>query len=548
MLKRLASLQANRLQMLLATALWVSLLPNLAPIKGFYLSPSAGAGLQALAFAMGGWLFVLLVTFSLLMVLSLVFWGRAIKLLCALFLLWAGLLSFYTLFLGVQFDHVMAMNMLQTYPAEALELFNVKLLGWFLLIGVLPTLVLHKVQLVPRQTSWQQMLSSWAIWLGLALVTTLVIFSMYSRYASAIRGRDATFESISPANLVVALAHNAYLLRESKQVKQTRGLDAKSIYEIAKPRLIVLVLGETARAQNQGLNGYERDTTPRMKAAGGIYFPDTQSCGTATTISVPCAFSGLSRPDFSLSEARNTESLVDVISHAGARVIWRDNDSGCKGVCDKADFTDYTNAKHPKWCSEAGNCFDEILLEGLEDKVRAESKDTFLVLHVKGSHGPAYYKRYPPAFERFKPTCQSSDLSSCDRQVLMNGYDNTILYTDHIVGEVIEMMKKVSDQFATAVVYVSDHGESLGESGLYLHGMPYALAPKEQTHVPLYAWISPQFLQMEKWHVSCLKDQAKVQRSHDNIYPTILGFLEIGTAEYKRDLDIFAACDSFKSH
>ncbi len=543
MLKRFASLQANRLQILLATALWVSVLPNLAPLKGFYLSPSAGAGLQALAFAMGGWLFVLLVTFSLLMVLSLVFWGRAIKLLSMLFLLWAGLLSFYTLFLGVQFDRVMAMNMMQTYPAEALELFNFRLLAWFLLVGVLPAFVLYKVRLVPRKTSWQQMLSLLAVWLGLVVVTALVIFSMYSRYASAIRGRDATFESISPANLVVASAHYAYLLRESKQVKKARGLDAKRKYPLAKPRLVVLVLGETARAQNQGLNGYGRDTTPRMKAAGGIYFPDALSCGTATTISVPCSFSGFSRQDFSLSEARNTESLVDVLSHAGVRVIWRDNDSGCKGVCDKADFTDFTNAKNAKWCLEAGNCFDEILLEGLEDKVRAESKDTFLVLHVKGSHGPSYYKRYPSAFERFKPTCQSSDLSSCDRQVLINGYDNTILYTDHVVGEVIDMMNKVSDQFATAVVYVSDHGESLGESGLYLHGMPYALAPKEQTHVPLYAWVSPQYLQMEKWNVACLKNQAKIQRSHDNIYPTVLGFLEIATAEYKRDLDIFAACD-----
>ncbi|MGL4574148.1 MAG: phosphoethanolamine transferase, partial [Burkholderiaceae bacterium] len=270
---------------------------------------------------------------------------------------------------------------------------------------------------------------------------------------------------------------------------------------------------------------------------------DTETCGTATAMSVPCIFSGFKRDEFSLSKGLSNETLIDVVAHAGARVLWLDNDAGCKDVCKRAEYIDLNNATDPRWCVEPGNCFDEILLEGLEPRLRASSKDTLVVLHLKGSHGPAYYKRYPPAFERFTPTCKSSDLSSCDPQAIRNAYDNTILYTDHIVGETTALLKKLSDQFATALLYVSDHGESLGEGGLYLHGMPYAIAPKEQTRVPMYAWVSPQFAAMEAWDTGCMAAQAKTPRSHDNVYSTLLGLLEIDTAEYKHAMDLFETCD-----
>ncbi|MGL5004750.1 MAG: phosphoethanolamine transferase, partial [Casimicrobium sp.] len=357
------------------------------------------------------------------------------------------------------------------------------------------------------------------------------------------RSRVITFHTLAPANLVAASVALAASLRDANTVRETRGLDAHQSYAIEKPRLFIFVLGETARAQNHGLNGYERDTTPRMRAAGGYYFPDTESCGTATAISVPCMFSGFSRDQFSLSAARSNETLIDVVLHGGARVIWRDNDSGCKGVCDRADVEDFTNAVNPKWCPEASNCFDEILLDGLEEKIRRERKDTLVVLHLKGSHGPAYYKRYPTIFGRFQPACQSSDLASCDVQSIRNAYDNTIVYSDHVIGETIKLLQRLGDHYATALLYASDHGESLGESGLFLHGMPYAVAPEEQTRVPMYAWVSPQFIKMERWDASCMAKQTKIQRSHDNVYSTVLGFLEIDTTEYKKTLDLFEPCD-----
>jgi len=200
-----------------------------------------------------------------------------------------------------------------------------------------------------------------------------------------------------------------------------------------------------------------------------------------------------------------------------ARVIWLDNDSGCKGVCEKADYRDLTGSSNPRWCAEQADCVDEILLDGLESIIRLETRDTLVVLHIKGSHGPAYYKRYPAAFEKFTPVCKTSDLPSCTQVELRNAYDNSILYTDHVVGEVVRLADKLQDRFASAVFYVSDHGESLGENGLYLHGMPYAVAPDEQTHVPLFAWISRSFLQLEHWDTACM---ARASWVNSAIVPT----------------------------
>ena len=241
--------------------------------------------------------------------------------------------------------------------------------------------------------------------------------------------------------------------------------------------------------------------------------------------------------------ARDNETLIDVVARSGARVIWRDNDAGCKDVCGRAEYVDVTGSNDPRWCPEPAECHDGILLEGLEAAVREQVKDTLVVLHLKGSHGPAYYKRYPPAFERFTPACRTSDLASCDAAELRNAYDNTVLYTDHMVGEAIALAQRLSDRFASAVLYVSDHGESLGEKGLYLHGMPYAVAPAEQTRVPLYAWVSPPFLALEHWDRACMERQTRVPRSHDNVYATVLGFLEIETREYQPALDLFEPCD-----
>jgi Predicted membrane-associated, metal-dependent hydrolase len=224
-------------------------------------------------------------------------------------------------------------------------------------------------------------------------------------------------------------------------------------------------------------------------------------------------------------------------------VVWLDNDAGCKDVCDRAEVTDMSGANDARWCPEPAGCYDEILLDGLEQRIRTQPRDTLVVLHIKGSHGPAYYKRYPKNFERFTPVCASSDLSACDLEALRNGYDNSILYTDHIVGETIDILRRLGDRYAAALLYVSDHGESLGEGGLYLHGLPYAVAPDEQTRVPMFAWVSQEFLALERWDTACMARRTTRPASHDNVYSTVLGFMDVQTDEYNAKLDLFGACD-----
>ncbi len=529
---------------MLATALWISLLPNAATLVSFYRAGESATAFAHVAFVAGGWLVLFSVTMLLLALLGMAFWRSSIRYLCAIALIAAAVLGYFSLFLGTQFDKTMLLNMMQTHASETFELVNLRLLVWTLLIGVFPAIVVLRVPMRFEATRVGTVAVQAGIVASLVALSGVVVFAQYSRYASAGRARAITFHTVAPTNLIAASVSYAYAQRVNSIVREPRGLDAHQGYALKKLRLVVMLLGETTRAQNWGLNGYERDTTPRLRAANVINFPEVSSCGTATAISLPCIFSGLKREEFSLLKAAGRETLIDVVAHSGARVIWRDNDAGCKGVCDRIDVEDFTNAEHEKWCPEKGECFDEILFEGLEKKIRESEKDTFVVLHLKGSHGPAYYKRYPKRFERFVPTCQTSDLAGCDREQLRNAYDNTVFYADHIGGETIELLTRLSDKFAGAMLFVSDHGESLGESGLFLHGMPYAVAPKEQTRVPMVAWLSPQFTRMGAWDTKCLSQQTQSPRSHDNVYSTMLGLMEIETNEYNKVLDVFSVCDA----
>jgi lipid A ethanolaminephosphotransferase len=528
--------------LVLLTAVWISLIPNVPTIQSFWKAPSAGTGLTPVLFTFGGWVFSLLSIYALLLLLACFFWGRSIKLVLAIALISAAALSYFSIYFGTQFDKTMLINMLQTDKAETFELISFRLIFWIVLVGVLPALLIWRLQLAPSTGIMKRVGRPLLVLVGMFVLCAAIVFSLYSKYASAARNRAVSFNTVAPANIVAASVSYLYSLRANSTVRAVRGADARQSNKLEKPRLFFLILGETARARNMTLNGYDRDTTPNMVRNEGFYFPNTSSCGTATAISVPCMFSGYPRVDFSLEKGRSAETLFDVIARAGVRSIWLDNDSGCKGVCTKTEFEDFTDSSNPKWCSEKGQCFDEILLDGLTEKILKDPRDMIVTLHIKGSHGPAYYKRYPNEFEKFKPACKTNDLSQCNPGELINSYDNTIVYSDHIIGEIIKKSQELSKQFSTALIYVSDHGESLGENGLFLHGLPYAIAPDEQTKVPMYVWTSPEFHRLEQWDRECMRQQTKSARSHDNLYSTILGFLSIESSVYNASLDMFAPC------
>ncbi|HVR50518.1 MAG TPA: sulfatase-like hydrolase/transferase, partial [Pseudorhodoferax sp.] len=240
------------------------------------------------------------------------------------------------------------------------------------------------------------------------------------------------------------------------------------------------------------------------------------------------------------------ENLLDVLQRAGLAVLWLDNQSGCKGVCDRVPHAATAKASPNGLCS-GGECLDGVMLEQLETRLAAldpvrRARGTVVVLHQMGSHGPAYAARSPAAAKRFLPECTSNALQDCDPQQLRNAYDNSIAYTDQFLGEAIAWLQRNPTGTDNALMYVSDHGESLGENNLFLHGMPYAIAPDVQKHVPWITWLSPGFAQASALSDSCLRERADARVSHDDYFHSVLGLMDVSTRVYQMAQDAYAPC------
>lgn len=482
------------------------------------------------------WIFLLLSLFT---------WGRAIKaVLCVVVVISAAIAYFASIY-GVVLDHSMIANILQTNASEAMELVSWRLAGWVLLLGAAPALLITRARLVARP--WKRELGIKALGMIIAAAGLAVIMlASFQHYASLFRNHRELRLLLVPFNAVAAVHSYAHRQFAAPRTLQVVGADAVRVDAATgarRPTLTLLIIGETARAENFSLGGYARPTNPELARRNVIYFSDVSSCGTSTAASLPCMFLDLGRSGSEDTIALRREGLLDVLKHAGVAVWWRDNNSGCKGVCDRVPSEDLSNLRLPELCRE-DECFDEVLLHGLQDYVDKLDRDAVVVLHMKGSHGPAYFKRYPPAFEVFRPACGSVQLDRCPRESIVNAYDNTLRYTDHVLGMAIDLLRNNSRRFDTAMLYVSDHGESLGEKGLYLHGIPYSLAPREQTHVPMVLWLSDGMRGRLGVDSACLEAHRGAALSHDNLFHTMLGLVGVRTAAYRKELDFLRECRS----
>ena len=477
----------------------------------------------------------------MLFLLNLIAIPRLFRPLLTLILLGHAAAAYFMNSYGILIDRDMLQNVFETNPAEAFELVNLKLIAYLLVLGVLPSVLLWRTQI--RYGNWGAALGRKLGVLALALaVIAGNAWFFYQDYASFFRNKGEVRRFFTPANFIYGTGdyvHRHWFKKPGKL--EPVGLDAKrqSPGTGKKPMLLVLVVGETARAANFGLDGYQRQTTPQLAKLDVINFPQASSCGTATATSVPCMFSPMARRDYKTSQ--HQESLLDVVQRAGMPVLWKDNNSGCKGTCNRVPTEDVSSQKDPRWCRD-GECFDEVMLEGLDQQLAKHQGDLLLVLHQKGSHGPAYYLRYPNEFARFTPVCQTNKLQDCSQEAITNAYDNTILYTDHFLARIVTLLQQQQGQYNTAMWYMSDHGESLGENNLYLHGAPYAFAPETQTHIPMVQWISDGFAAQSKLDLNCLRQTANQPVSHDNLFHSVLGILDIQTSAYQPELDLFKAC------
>lgn len=469
------------------------------------------------------------------------------KPLLALMLVVASVSSFYMREFGIYLDPAMLRNVLHTEVAEARELFSSALLLHLLLTAVPPLVVVQRVRL--RRRSLLKAMSRRAGLLLLAFMAGVGALSLVSKdFAAQMRNHKEIRFLATPANTVYSLSRamgdDARIANRPRAPIATDATLGSRWGGQAKPVLFVLVVGETARAANWGLNGGgARETTPQLAQLDVINFPSVSSCGTNTEVSVPCMFSVRGRRNYDEDAIRGSESLLHVLRRAGLRVVWNDNQSGCKGVCTGLESLRPDRAALAGLC-DPERCLDEALLASSDALLRDNRDNLVLVLHQLGNHGPAYYRRHPAAFRRFTPTCDSQDLSRCGRDEIINSYDNALLYTDHVLAQTIRRLEALQQSYDTALLYVSDHGESLGEKGLYLHGMPYAIAPAEQTRVPMVLWISTGYARRFGLDLACLREHAGRSLSHDHLFHSVLGLLDVRTAVHERALDFVAACQS----
>ncbi|WP_053178440.1 phosphoethanolamine transferase [Pseudomonas kilonensis] len=479
------------------------------------------------------------------LVLTLVAFRSLLKpVLMLLFLISAGVAYFMAQY-GVLIDAGMLRNFAETNATEVRDLLSLKLFVYIGLLGALPCWLLFKTPINYRR--WpKELLSKLLVGVASAAVIGMVALVNYQGLSSLFRNHHELRLMVVPSNYIGAsLGYLREQIASAKQPFITLGEDASrnpAWQTHGRKSLTVLVVGESARAENFGILGYNRDTTPTLdKEAGLIAFTDVHSCGTETAVSVPCMFSNMGRKNYDASMARNEEGLLDVLKRAGLEVIWRDNQSGCKGTCDRVTLQDVSNLKDPALCANS-ECRDEILLQGLQHFIDTLDKDTVLVLHQMGSHGPEYFKRYPKEYEHFTPVCESNALNNCSRESIVNGYDNTLVYTDHVLSTLIDLLRANQDKVDTAMLYLSDHGESLGEYNLFLHGTPYMLAPEQQKHVAMLAWFSDSYQKSFSVDTHCLQLSREKPLSQDNLFHSMLGLLEVNSHVYNRDLDLFANC------
>ncbi|VTN25637.1 putative cell division protein [Klebsiella pneumoniae subsp. pneumoniae] len=467
------------------------------------------------------------------------------RLVISLFILLSASAQYFIWNFGVVIDRSMITNILDTTPAESFALLSGEMIAVLGLSGVLAVFVAWWVKIRKPATRWRGAAMRLLNIAVSALLIILVAALFYKDYASVFRNNKELVKSLSPSNSIVAVnswyAHHR--MDNLPLVKIGEDATQKAVMHNApRKNLTIVVLGETSRADNFSLGGYSRDTNPLMRQDGVIYFPHTTSCGTATAVSVPCMFSNMPRAHYDEELAHHQEGVLDILQRAGIQVLWNDNDGGCKGACDRVPHQNVTDLKLTGQCID-GECYYDVLFHNLDSYIDNLQQDGIIVLHTIGSHGPTYYNRYPAAFRKFTPTCDTNEIQGCTREQLTNTYDNTILYVDYVVDKAIKLLQSKQDKFTTSLVYLSDHGESLGEDGVYLHGLPYSIAPDTQKHVPMALWLSADYQQRYGISAHCLQQRAQKENySQDNLFSTLLGLLGVSTREYQAADDILTPC------
>lgn len=525
--------------LIVATALWICTVANLSLWQqvGERLDLSTASGI--------GFVLSLLGLMMVLLCLPLMLFGQRymLKPLLIAFLLISGVLAYFTDQLSVIFDVEMVRNIFETIQdrntQEGTELMSFSLFGFLIISMGLPIAFVLWTR-IQYGSIFKDILSRSIVCLALVGLTVSLVMVNF-KYVTYFSRENADLEAYLIPFYTIKSAKQLVTRNQKNRVQvfNTIGQDARQVKPHSRRIVGVIVVGETARGDHFSLNGYPTKTNPELEKRNIINFSNATACGTSTAFSVPCMFSFLEQHNYTPEKASEQSNVLDVLEIAGVKTIWVDSNSSCKGVCNRIESINI--AGETRSDSELfvdGAWQDEKLLSYVDTLLDTSDTDLLLVLHSMGSHGPAYYRRYPENLAQFQPYCQSKAPQTCTIEEIVNAYDNTVVYTDRFLSMVIDKLTAREDQ--SFLLYASDHGESLGENGVYLHGLPRFMAPEAQTRVPVIAWLSEHYSSEEKLpSTGDTPLQVDTPISHDNLSSSILGLFDVETSLYKSQLDLF---------
>tara|TARA_B100000809_G_C15119988_1_gene523952 strand:- start:284 stop:1807 length:1524 start_codon:yes stop_codon:yes gene_type:complete len=412
---------------------------------------------------------------------------------------------------GVIIDKTMIGNILNTNLDESSSFFSLNIVLYLVLLGIIPSILIVKTKftkvVLPR-------------FLIHILLTFVFLVSFVYVNSSKWLWMDKHSKSLGALAMPWSYVVNTYrFYYHQSQQNQEQILLPDATIQDNKKSIAVLVIGESARSENFSLYGYEKNTNPLLSKTSNLHSFKAEASATYTTAGVKAILEHKKSNDL-------YEILPNYLFRNGVDVMWRTTNWGEPPV----KIKNYQKRGDLEILCEGEGCdYDEVLLSGLKEQILASTENKILIiLHTTTSHGPTYYKKYPAAFNQFTPVCKSVELGKCTQEELINAYDNTILYTDYILATLIEELKQL-DEYSSSMFYVSDHGESLGENNLYMHGIPVSIAPKEQLDIPFIVWTSEDSKQ--------LKEKELLTQHH--VFHSVLNFLAIESPIYDENMSVF---------
>ena len=420
--------------------------------------------------------------------------------------------TYFVLTYGVFIDATTIENVFNTRYSEASGFFSWGLWLFIIVFGLLPALFCLLQPVVMGKVK------KLGIYCGCSLAIILVIGLLNIKQTLFLSQHDTELGGLLQPWSYIANTYRIINFSMNEQAEEIKLPDGKITDD--EKAVVVLVIGESARKANFQLYGYKRETNPLLSKQKDLKVFQANSCATYTTAGCKAILEPKDCGDL-------YELLPNYAFRMGADVSWRSSNWGEPPIHVDEYLTD------PELATIFGvsNAYDDILFRGLRERIESSAKNKVLiVLHTSISHGPQYASKYPKEFEIYKPVAKNVEEGQKNVGMLINAYDNTILYTDFLLDGLINTLRAMTD-WKSCMIFISDHGESLGENEIFMHGLPMQLAPKEQYEIPFLVWTSEGFRAYRS-------DLPEVLEQH-YIFHSVLNLLSIQSPAYDEDFDIF---------